>query len=105
MPKTLLGKWSLGLITAMPVLFSIGTSLTNTWYRSVPAGNTIVEDIIGRPVLAISMLAGIVSGILSFITGLIAIVRQKEHSFLVYGATIVGALLLVFLMGEVLFPH
>lgn len=105
MPKTTLGKWSVGLIAIMPVLFFIGGSFANLLYTSVPAGNSIAEDIVGRPALAITMLAGIVSGILSFITGLIAIKRQKEHAFLVYGATLIGLLLLLFLIGEVLFSH
>lgn len=51
------------------------------------------------------MLAGIVSGILAFVTGLIAAIRQKERASLVYVAIIIGALLILFLVGEVLFPH
>ena len=46
LPKTKLGRWSLGLAAAMPVLFLIGTSLTNSLYESVPAGSTILEDIV-----------------------------------------------------------
>lgn len=102
MPKTALGKWSFGLIVAMPALFFAGASFTQSLYKSVSAGNTIAEDIIGRPALAVTMLAGTVSGMLSFITGFIAIARDKEHARLVYGATIIGALLLLFLAGEVL---
>jgi hypothetical protein len=105
MPKTKLGKWSLGLIAAMPVLFFIGPSLTNLLYKSVPAGNTILEDIAGRPALALTMLAAMVSGISALITGLIAVTRQKERAPLVYVAIIIGALLMLFLAGEVLFPH
>lgn len=105
MPKTTLGRWSLGLIAAMPVLFFIGMSITNFLYESVPAGNTILEDIAGRPALALAMLVGMVSGILAFITGLTAIIRQKERSLLVYAATTIGALLILFLIGEFIFPH
>lgn len=105
MPKTTLGKWSLGLIAAMPVLFFIGTSFTSLLYESVPAGDTILEDIAGRPALALTVLAGTVAGISAFITGLIAIIRQKERALLVYIATIIGTLLMLFLIGEVLFPH
>jgi hypothetical protein len=105
MPKTTLGKWSLGLIAAMPVLFFIGSSFTNSLYQSVPAGNTFWEDIAARPALALTMFAGTVSGISAFGTGLIAIIRQKERAPLVYVATIIGMLLLLFLIGEVLFQH
>jgi len=104
-PKTKLGKWSLGLIAAMPTLFFIGTSLTNSLYKSVPAGSTILEDIAGRPALALTMLVGMVAGTSAFIVGLIAIIRQKERALLVYVATSIGMLLILFLIGEVLFPH
>jgi hypothetical protein len=105
MPKTILGKWSFGLIIAMPLLFVIGMSFTNSLYESVPAGGTILRDIVSRPALAITMLAGMASGISAFITGLIAIFKQKERTILVYAATIVGAALTLFLIGEFLFPH
>ena len=105
MPKTTLGKWSVGLIVAMPILFIIGTSFTNSLYKSVPAGGTILADIAARPALALTMLAGMVAGISAFIMGLLAIIRQKEHALLVYVSSSIGALLVLFLAGEILFPH
>jgi len=51
------------------------------------------------------MLAGIVAGISSFFTGLFAIIRQKENAVLVSISTTIGALLFLFLAGELLFPH
>jgi len=104
-PKTKAGKWSLGLAAAMPVLFFIGMSFTNLLYESVPAGDTILKDIAVRPALALTMLSGMVSGISAFVSGLVAIIRQKERAILVYGATLIGALLIVFLLGELIFPH
>ena len=104
-PKTKLGKWSLGLITVMPALFFIGTSFTNSLYKSVPAGSTILEDIVERPALALTMLVGMVAGISAFIVGLTAITRQKERALRVYVATSIGMLLILFLISEVLFPH
>ena len=104
-PKTKLGKWSVGLAAAMPVLFFIGMSFTTLLYESVPAGSTILKDIALRPALALTMLSGMVSGISAFVTGLIAIIRQKERAILVYGATLIGALLIIFLLGEFISPH
>jgi len=104
-PKTKLGRWSLGFIIAMPALFFFGSSFTNSLYKSVPAGSTILKDIIERPALALTMLLGMVTGISAFIVGLIAIIRQKERALLVYVATSIGMLLILFLTGEVLFPH
>jgi hypothetical protein len=104
-PKTKLGKWSLGLIIAMPVLLSIGMSFTDSLYKSVPAGDTILKDIVQRPALALTMLSGIGAGVSAFIVGLIAIIREKERALLVYVSTIIGMLFSLFLLGEVLFPH
>jgi hypothetical protein len=105
MPKTILGKWSLGLIIAMPLLFVIGMSFTDTLYESVPAGGTILRDIVSRPALALTMLAGMASGISAFITGLIAIIKQNDRAILVYAAMLVGAGFTLFLIGELVFPH
>jgi len=104
-PKTKPGKWSVGLAAAMPVLFFIGMSFTTLLYESVPAGSTILKDITVRPALALTMLSGMVSGISAFVTGLIAIIRQKERAILVYGTTLIGALLIIFLLGEFISPH
>lgn len=104
-PVTILGKWSLGLIILMPLLFILGTSFTNSIYETVPAGGTILADIALRPALALTMLAGMASGILAFITGLLAITRNKEKALFVFISSLVGALLVLFLAGEVLFPH
>jgi len=104
-PRTILGKWSIGLIVVMPILFFIGTLFTNSLYKSIPAGGTILADIAMRPTLVLTMLAGMTAGISAFITGLLAIIRQKENALLVYISSTIGALLLVFLAAEILFPH
>ncbi len=102
MPKTILGKWSVGLILAMFALFIIGFALTDTLYESVPAGGTILEDIVSRPALAISMLVGFGSGFSALVTGLISIIKQKERAFLVYVSTLVGATFTLYIIAELL---
>ena len=64
-----------------------------------------MEDIAARPALALTMLAGMLAGISAFITGLLAILRQKDNALLVYVSTVFGALLILFLMGEITSPH
>ena len=105
MAKTTLGKWSIGLILAMPILFAIGMSLAHSLYQSVPAGNTIFADIISRPALAITMLAGFAAGISACIAGIMAIFKQKERAVLVYLSSLVGAALMLYMIGEFLSPH
>ena len=105
LPITMLGKWSVGLIVAMLILFIIGSSLTSSLYESVSSGDTILADIAARPALALSMLAGMAAGISAFITGLLAIIRKRDNALLVYVSSLIGAILILFLAGEILFPH
>ena len=104
-PKSTLGKWSIGLIIAMPILLAIGSSLAHSLYQSVPAGDTILADVAARPALALTMLAGMAAGVSAFILGLLAFVRQKEKSAMVVVSTVIGALFVLFLAGELVFPH
>jgi hypothetical protein len=105
LPQSEAGRWSLGLIILMPLLFAIGTLFVNLLYPSVPAGGTILKDIAARPALALTMLAGMAAGILAFITGVVAITRKNERALLVFAATMAGLLLMLFLTGEFLFPE
>jgi hypothetical protein len=105
LPKTTPGKWSLGLIIAMPLLFITGSMFFNTVYQSVPSGKTLFEDIVLRPGLALSMLAAMGCGISAFITGILAIIRKKERALLVYVSCGIGALVIVVLATVMLFPE
>lgn len=105
MPKSKLGKLSVMFIIAMPMLFFIGSTLTDTLYEPVSSGRTIAEDIIKRPALALTMLAGMGAGVGAFILGFISILKKKERAFLVYISTLMGMLLTLFLMAEIVFPH
>jgi hypothetical protein len=78
MPKTRAGKWSVGLIAAVPLLFFLGGRLADTLYAPVRAGNTLGGDLAARPVLALA-------------AGLTAVG--------------VGATLVLFLVGEFVGPH
>ena len=103
-PKTKSGKWSVGLILAMPILFFSGGFMANTLYKGVPA-DSIIGDLSGRPLLSLSMLAGIVSGISAFVTGIVALVKQKERALLTYLPIIFGGMLVLLLLGEVFVSH
>jgi flagellar biosynthesis protein FliQ len=93
------------------VLFILLHSYINPCQQKTKAGNTIFIVLHRRycqladRALALTLIAAMVSGISALITGLIAVTRQKERSPLVYIAIIIGALLMLFLAGEVLFPH
>jgi hypothetical protein len=105
MPKTNLGKWSVILIPLMFVLFFVGSSLTDTLYEGVPSGRTILQDIMSRPALALSMLTGFAAGVTALVIGLISIIKKKERNLLVYLSSLIGAGLTLFLIAEIAFPH
>jgi len=104
MPGNRLGRWSIGLIIVMPILFVIGSSFSSSLYESVPAGSTLLADIAARPLLTLTMLAGTAAGTGGFITGLVAIVKHKEKALLVYISTAIGGVLSFFLIGLLAFP-
>jgi len=104
MPKTKLGKWSVWLILAMPVFFYMGFSFVS-FYEGIPSGRTIPQDIVVRPGVALPMLTGMFSGISAFITGITSLIRKRERALLVFVSTIMGGLLILFLLGEIVFPH
>lgn len=104
-PRTRLGRWTIGLAAAMPILFWLGSSLAASRYEYAPAGSTVLADLVARPALALAMLAGMAAGVSAFIAGLIAILKQRENAVLVYLSTLLGGLLSLFLVGEVAFPH
>lgn len=105
MPGCRPGRWSVGLIVVMPILFVIGTSISSSLYETVPAGGNLLADIAARPFLALSMLVGMAAGISGFITGFLAIVKQKENAILVFASTAIGGLLTLFLIGLLAFPQ
>ena len=104
-PKTILSKWSVGLIIAMFVLFFLGSSFTSWLYEGIPSGDTLLADIAARPAIGLTMLTGMASGVASFVTGLLAIIKLKERSLLVYISTVIGALVTIFLIAEMIFPE
>lgn len=96
MDKKRLGNISIFLIILIPILFTIANFLLNRFYTDIPSGDSIIEDISLRPGVSIPMLLGIFSGVLSFITGLMAIIKNKGVFILVYISTLIGGLMTLF---------
>ena len=98
MPKTLLGKWSVLFIILFLLLFVVFQILVLSGQRG---GDTFFSNM----TLTIPALSMAISGIASFSTGVISIVKDREKSLLVFIATVIGLLVLLFCTGEILFPH
>jgi hypothetical protein len=98
LPKTIPGKLSLGLIGGL-FLFSILLRLL------VVAGQRGGATFFSNPALAVTGLLAAASGIGAFFTGIIAVIRSRERSGLVFLAVIIGLFVLFFCLGEILSPH
>ncbi len=98
MPRTRLGKWSIGLI----ILFFL---LLATLQLLVASGQQGGATFFSNPVLAIPGLLAAASGALAFFIGIVGIIKSKERSVLVFLAAAIGLLILVFVLGEILSPH
>lgn len=98
MPKTILGKWSLGLIAAFIILFGLGQ-------LEVAMGQTGGETFFDNPLLSLTMLGAVLTAVAAFVVGLVAVIKQRERSWLVYLAMLIGAWILTFALGEFLGPE
>jgi cytochrome bd-type quinol oxidase subunit 2 len=97
-PKTLLGKWSLGLLILAVLLFAVLIIL-------VVSGQRGDDAFFSNLALTIPVLLAGVFLISALVTGLIAMIKSKERSILVILAVVIGIFALIFLLGEFLFPH
>ncbi len=97
-PKTLLGKWSLGLFAGLVICFLVARILVASGQEG---GETFFSNLsISVPTL----LAGL-SGIAALFTGIIGIAKSKERAVIVFITTIIGFFVLAFVLGEYLSPH
>ena len=102
MPKTTLGKWSIGLGIAGFLSFVAFFIEVALGFRGGDAIDLSDFSQIG-PGIPI-MLAGIFL-ISAMMTGIIGIVKYKERNILVFLAAAAGLFVLLLVGGELLFPH
>lgn len=98
LPKTTLGKWSLGLLIAFFLCFVALHLLARSGQRG---GDGFLDNLF---LFIPTVLAGL-AGVSAFLTGLISILKSKEHSILVFVATLIGFCIFIFVLGEILYPH
>lgn len=95
-PGTRLGWWAVGLTAAFVVLFAVNSAVFMRLTVDAPWQHTVL------PFYGIAMLA---CGLAAGIVGLIAIIRQRERSWLVWLAMLPGLWVLFLVLGEFLVPH
>ena len=98
MPNTKAGKWSvlLGIVFVVLMAISLLVAIAIKGDPAAIAGNPLI------PILNISLN---LASLLSLIFGIFAIVKYKEWSVCKSLAILYGFALLMFLLGEFLFPH
>lgn len=97
-PKTAPGKWSIGLIGGLILFLALLIILAASGQRG---GETFSSNW----ALAIPGLLAAICGIAAFFTGIIAIIKSKDHSVIVFLAAFIGLDVLLFCLGEVISPH
>ena len=95
LPKTALGKWSVGLAISFIIFFALVSVLAATGQEG---GETFFSNLY----LAIPGLLAFVSGIAASLTGITSIIFLKERAILVFAATAVGLLIIAFMLGDIL---
>jgi len=90
LPKTSLGRWSVGLAAAFILVVASNILLG-------PMAWNVLEFNSGSVELRIFFVALCISGIGSLVTGLISIIKSKERSILTYLALVVGLFTLLFI--------
>ena len=98
LPKTALGKWSVGLIIAFFVLFALFLGLAASGHEG---GDTLFSNLL----LTLPIFLAAWCAVLALVLGIIDTMRQRQLSLFVIVAIGVGLVVTFFILGEFLFPH
>jgi len=101
LPTTRLGRWSMWLAAAFIVMFAIymvfvgvfGTTTSET----MSSFSRIVMPFYGIGMMLVGLSAGVV--------GLVAIIKNRERSWVVWATLLPMAFVLFFVIGEFTVPH
>jgi integral membrane sensor domain MASE1 len=98
-PQTILGKWSAGLIISFILLILLANVVVQV------QGPRADQTFFSNPLVSLPMFLALGCAISSFVTGLLAVFREKERGIAVFLATFIGLLVLFFVVGEITVPH
>jgi len=106
MPQSRSGKWSVGFGIAFVVLMALSLLIAVTIGGDAANVATVVAASRLLSIINVALnLALNLAGLLSLVVGIIAIIRYKEWSVCKYLAVLYGFAVLMFVLGEFLFPH
>jgi hypothetical protein len=99
LPKTKLGIWSVALLIFSVLLLVLFFLLINVFNRK--GGETFFSNL----TLTIPMILAWFACVNAFIIGIIAVIKSKSRSILVFLAILVGLLVALFGILEITLPH
>jgi hypothetical protein len=102
LPKTTLGKWSIGMVIAAVLLFVIFMIEIAAGMRG---GDSLDFTNLSDLLPAIPILLAGVSFVAAMVVGIVSILKSKERSALVILSTVISFLVFLFILGEFLSPH
>lgn len=98
MPRTRAGRWSIRLFGASVALFAAFFALVASGQRG---GDTFSDNLwLSGTALPAAFLTVVAAGF-----GLVAVIKERERSLLVFAAIVAGLVVLFFAIGEVVAPH
>ena len=97
MPTTTAGRRAALLVLIAVALFGL-------FIVAVASGQRGGETLFSNPVLTVPVLAAAISAIAAGVVGVVAL-RRHDYSAAVIASTIIGALVLLWCLAEVVFPH
>jgi cytochrome bd-type quinol oxidase subunit 2 len=98
LPKTTIGKWSVGLIVAFFALFALFLGLAISGHEG---GDTLFNNLL----LTLPIFLAAWCAVISLVLGIISALRERRLSLLGTVAMAVGLVVSFFILGELLFPH
>jgi hypothetical protein len=104
-PITRLGWWAFGLFAAFVVLFFLVNPLLMYVTNFTALLPTMEEAPWLQTILILFGFFMILCGFAAAVVGLVALIKNRERSWMVWLAVLPGAFLIFFLLGEFLVPH
>jgi len=106
MPNTKAGKWSVGLGIAFVALIALSILVAATIGGDAATIAAVIAASSLLLILNVALnLALNLAGLLSLLLGIFTIIKYKEWSVCKYLAVLYGLAVLLFVLGEFLFPH
>jgi hypothetical protein len=98
-PTTRRGWWAAGLGAAFVMMYLVNTLVF------MPAFSYAITPGLWNILLPFYAISMVLCGLSSGILGLLALIRSRERSWLVWLTLLPGAFVIFLLVGELLFPH